>query len=170
MLSFFIILLTIAASFYGWCYIHEMSHILMAKKRVGLKWYRLKLYPHKYNGSWRWAACEYMPEKPPTPVDEALISLAPRIPDLFACWLFVGTPMVHWLFGSGLFTLIWFIFFGAGIVDLINGSLGLSPHSDLQKAAATGAIKTDAKGLRILGFAFALTSIGLTLLSYLAGL
>jgi len=133
----------------------------MAKKRVGLEWFKLKLYPHMNEGSLRWAACEYLPKKQPTPEDVALISLAPRIPDLLACWLFILTPLF-----SGWFAVAWFIFFGAGIIDLINGSIGFSPNSDLQKAVATGTTKTDAKGLRILGLAFVVVSIGLTVLSY----
>jgi hypothetical protein len=137
-----------------------MSHILMAKKRVGLEWFKLKLYPHMNEGSLRWAACEYMPKKQLTSEDIVNISLAPRIPDLLAAWLFIFTPIF-----SGWLAVAWFIFFGAGIIDLINGSIGLSPNSDLQKAAAA-THKTDAKGLRILGFAFATISVGLTLLSY----
>jgi len=33
-------------SYFAWPYIHEMSHILMAKARVGVIKYELKIFPH----------------------------------------------------------------------------------------------------------------------------
>ena len=68
--------------------------------------------------------------KEPTDEDKAWISIAPRFPGVLAAFMFVLTG-----FTSGWLALIWAIFWGAGLVDMFVGSLGISQYSDLQKAA-----------------------------------
>jgi hypothetical protein len=106
----------------------------MVKYLVGLQWAEIKVYPHvdKVAG-FRWAACRYLPERNPTETENALISLAPRLAGIVACAM---APLAVFLSLWSLpVTLIWLIFWGAGIVDLINGSMGISQYSDLKKAA-----------------------------------
>lgn len=127
--------LILVSSFFTWAYIHEKSHILMAKYLVGLEWYKIKVYPHidKVAG-FRWAACRYLPKRNPTPTEDALISLAPRLPGIVACAL---APLFVFFASFGITpALIWLIFWGSGVVDLINGSMGISQCSDLKKAVA----------------------------------
>jgi hypothetical protein len=127
--------LALVGSFFTWCYIHEKAHVLMVKYLVGLQWAEIKPYPHvdKVAG-FRWAGCRYLPERNPTPTENALISLAPRLPGIVACAM---APLAVFLSMWALIpTMLWIIFWGAGIVDLINGSLGISQYSDLKKAAA----------------------------------
>ena len=142
------------ASYFGWSYIHEMAHIIAAKKTVGLAKYELKIFPHiDPTAGFRWAACKYWYEQKPTAGNQALISLAPRIPDALAVIMFALTGLM-----SGWLALVWGIVWGAGIVDLIVGSIGYSQFSDLRKAAVS--IEWDPWILRLAGFAAAAASIG----------
>lgn len=126
--------ISIIGSYFAWSYIHEMSHILMAKYLVGLEWYKIKVYPHvdKRLG-FVWASTRYMPKRKIESTERALISLTPRLPGIVACAL---APLFVFL---GIFgdipSLLWLIFWGAGVVDVITGSMGISKTSDLKRAA-----------------------------------
>ena len=113
-----------------WMWIHEISHIRMADKLIGVTDVEMKLYPHMYGGSFWWAFVFYRLQRAPRKQEQFLISLAPRIPDLIACAL---APLA---FLFGIYPLG--ILLAGGIIDLFVGSLGRSPLSDLQKAASTG--------------------------------
>lgn len=132
LLSLFLAILGSVASFFLWSYIHELSHVIAAKKTVGLEWYKMKLYPHRgKGGDWNWASVTYMPKREPTPKEQAIISLAPRVPGLIAvllCPFFLLLPY-GWLAG------IWVLLWGGGVVDLLNGSFANSEQSDIRKAA-----------------------------------
>lgn len=127
----------VVVSFFAWTTIHEVSHLLAAKKLVGVVKYKIKPYPHIHpQAGFRWAGVEYWPEREVTSTESGLISLAPRLPNLLAAALCPLAPFVGSLFG--LFPAVaWLLFWGAGVVDLLNGSIGYSKHSDLQNAAET---------------------------------
>ena len=116
-----------------WMWIHEMSHIKMADRLIGVIDYKMKLYPHKFGGQWWWAFVFYKLPREPNRHEQFLISSAPRIPDIIACLL---TPIAFYfhLFPIG-------ILLAGGIIDLFVGSIGRSSLSDLQKAADSGYVK-----------------------------
>jgi len=122
-------------SFFAWATIHEVSHLWAAKKLVGVSKYKIKPYPHVHpTAGFRWAGVEYWPEREVEPTESALISLAPRLPGMLATMMCPFTLLIGALLG--LFpAVMWFIFWGAGVVDFLNGSVGYSEHSDLKKAA-----------------------------------
>lgn len=154
-LSVVVVVALALASFFGWSYIHEISHVLMAKKLIGLQWYKLKLYPHKYKDTWRWAAVEYLPVRNATEREQAWISIAPRFPGIFAALMFVFTGFMS----SGLLAVVWAILWGSGLVDMFVGSVGTSQHSDIHKAAK--GFKQDPLVFRLVG----LTIIALSILT-----
>jgi hypothetical protein len=134
-------------SYFIWSYIHEMSHVLAAKCTVGVTDYEIKIFPNKHpvTREWRWASYQCWFKREPTPDEQAIISLAPRIPNFIAVIAFMfATLMNGWLL------LIWAIFWGAGLVDLFVGSLGISEHSDLRKAATS--LECSPWVLRFVGF------------------
>ena len=147
----FAILLSLA-SYFAWTYIHEMAHLLMAKKLVGVTKYEMKLYPHRYNGELRWGSVKYWMKRQSTDDEDYFISIAPRLPNMLACALF---PLAAFM--NGWFALVWMIFWGAGIVDLMYGSIGWSEYSDLIQAAVSK--KINPWRLRLLGFGAAALSI-----------
>lgn len=158
MLSVILGVVSVVAAYFLWCYIHEMSHVLMVKKLVGIQWYKIRLLPDFKSGSIRFASCQYLPVRERTDDEIAAISMAPRIPDLIAAFLLPFGA----LFLGGLLLQFWIIFLGAGVVDLIWGSIGYSPSSDLRTAAAAQGQTPTAK--RLAGFFFAAVSIVATLL------
>lgn len=148
--------LVVIATFFAWTYIHEKSHVIAANETVGVVSSEMKLYPHFYKGDFRWASVQYYIKRMPTDKERATISLAPRIPDLIALLLL---PFGFLLEGLDVLQVIWFIFFGGGVVDLLWGSLGFSKYSDLRRAA--DALKMNPWKLRLPGI-FASVSVMLT--------
>lgn len=141
------------ASYFAWTAIHEFSHLFMAKKLVGVNKWKMKLYPHRAeDGSLRWGAVWYWMDRQPTDKEQAAISLAPRAPDLLAAGLFAAGGLL-----SGPLAILWFVFWGAGVVDLVNGSIGKSELSDLKRAAK--ALKKNPWWIRLAGFGTAVASI-----------
>lgn len=136
----------VIATFFAWAYIHEKAHIVAANETVGVVSSQMKLYPHFYKGDFRWASVMYYMKRMPTDKEQAIISLAPRIPDLVALFLL---PFGFLLSGLDVLQVMWFIFFGGGAVDLLWGSIGYSKYSDLMKAA--DALKISPWRLRIPG-------------------
>ena len=126
----------LVGSFFAWATIHEVSHLWAAKKLVGVSKYKIKPYPHIHpTAGFRWAGVEYWPERKIEPTESALISLAPRLPDMLAAAMCPLALLVGSLLG--LFPAVaWFLFWGSGVVDLLQGSMGYSEYSDLRKAAA----------------------------------
>ena len=72
-----------APTFFMWCAIHEVSHFLVADWLIGVKSAVFKLYPNKseVTGRWRWASVRFKLERVPKAFEQALYSLAPRVPD-----------------------------------------------------------------------------------------
>jgi len=156
-------ILLAVASYFGWCYIHEMSHILMAKATVGIYTYVLRIFPHKYPGvGWRWAACQYVFKTQPTSKQRAAISLAPRIPDTIALIMFALTGLF-----TGWAALIWGICWGAGVIDTITGSLGISEHSDLRVAATR--LDKNPWWFRVAGFVGIAASLAVAAITFFGG-
>jgi hypothetical protein len=82
------------------------------------------------------------------------MSIAPRFADLLA----VAALPFAWLLHGWCFW-IWSIFWGAGLVDLITGSIGWSDRSDLRRVA-------DGFGpwvLRVAGFSLVVASAAMWL-------
>jgi len=77
-----------------------------------------------------WAAVGYQFVRYPSPRGWAVIALAPRVPDLVAATLLPLTCVV-----PQCFALPWAAYCAGGVVDLVVGSLGISPASDLRESA-----------------------------------
>tara|TARA_Y100000590_G_scaffold468588_1_gene651889 strand:- start:771 stop:1973 length:1203 start_codon:yes stop_codon:yes gene_type:complete len=115
-----------------WCGIHETAHIIAARSYTKLSNVKFKLYPHKNKSlGFVWASVSWKPEKRLSDSEFAWVSIAPRFPDILAVILF---PL--WaLMPNGTAMLIWGAIWGAGLIDLFVGSLGISKTSDLRRAA-----------------------------------
>ena len=148
---YIIIPLLCIVTFFLWAAIHELSHLFAAKKLADALLIRMRLYPHMYKDTLRFASVSWRPRKEYSDKAAAMISLAPRIPDLIAALVFpVGA------FFSGYVAVAWFILFGAGLVDLMRGSIGSSVYSDLMKASIK--LHINPWTLRYAGFGAALLS------------
>jgi len=117
-------------TYFAWAAIHELCHFGMAKKLLGAKLVSMKLYPHMSPEGWRWAGVAFSYRMAMTAHRQARISLAPRLAD-FAAVVFLPIGCIV-LTGTAFWA--WSIFWGGGIVDLANGSLGITKHSDLQRS------------------------------------
>lgn len=133
-----------AMSYFAWLFIHEASHILAAHCLFGVKNWSIKLLPEKHGDTIWWGSCKYQPEFQPMSSELAQVALAPRIPNLIACALLPLAPIF-----SFPFSVFWVIFFGAGLIDLLVGSFGISEYSDLRKAAA--GLSIDPNFIRFIG-------------------
>lgn len=108
-----------------WAYIHELCHVIMAKKLLGATDCKIIPYPHYYEGHWYFARTQWvvMPEK----ISDkymAITLLAPRIPNLIAVTVFSLYDNSFWL-----------VFWGVGLLDLFVGSLGITKQSDLRRGS-----------------------------------
>jgi len=159
MITLLLLALYTITLFFVWSYVHEMSHIIAAKKIVGLEWYKIKLWPHKYNGSIRWASVTYAFKRKATEYERAVISIAPRIPGAVALiGMYCGFFMTGWV------QIAWMMFWGAGVIDFIYGSIGYSEYSDLRKAAR--GFGENPWKLRLYGLSGVLT-LGITILYFI---
>ena len=113
-------------TYFVWAYIHEYSHLLVARKLVGVKSYEMKLYPHKSETlGFVFASVSYVFKKQRISLEErARISFAPRIADSVAIIVFPFTSDLD---------LFWIILVGGGLVDTIRGSFIFSPTSDIKR-------------------------------------
>jgi len=87
-----------------------------------------------------------------TPDEDYQISIAPRYANMVACAMFPLTALM-----SGPFAWLWAVFWAAGLVDLVYGSIGYSQYSDLRKAAVVKGISPWL--LRGLGFGATVVSL-----------
>ena len=113
-------------SYFVWAYIHEYAHLLTAKKLVGVKSYKMRIYPHKHPRlGFVFASVSYEYEKEAITLDQrAWISFAPRILDAIALIVFPFTSELD---------LFWVILVAGGLVDTIRGSFIFSPTSDIKR-------------------------------------
>ena len=147
------------ATFFAWATIHELSHLLLVKRAVGVTWFKIIPYPHIVQGQFYFARVVYLPKE--TPSDEQLIKihLAPRLPDVVACFILglTQTLLSHyytWFSEHKIILIIWLIFWFGGVVDLFVGSLGIRRNSDLRRAS---------KLYRHVAFAWILRTLGILL-------
>lgn len=156
-------LVAVVPSFFLWSAIHECSHYFVAsrfRKVVGVEF---KLYPHiDPQAGFRWAAIRWLYlGVPPLSGEQALIFIAPRFPDLLAVIL---TPLV-WLMPWPWLGALWLVLMGAGLVDLMVGSVGYNALSDLRIFCEKG--NHDIWVWRILGWTLALLSAGISLVGFI---
>jgi len=142
-----LLILEIPLVWFLWTAAHELSHFLFAKSFTEIydvKWW---LYPHRDEaGNFYFARVQWnWNEAPESPVQHAMIYLAPRIMDIVAA---IALPFAALLPLSWM--IAWIIFWGAGIVDFFVGSLGMSELSDLRKASMY--LNADPNILRVFGF------------------
>lgn len=157
MITVIVAIVTAALSFFAWSAIHELSHYVVASRLRKLLLVNFKLYPHMENGSLVIASVQWVPESNLSAAEDAAMSIAPRVPDLFAALL---APMVVWM-PTPWAAAMWVTFFGAGLVDLAFGSIGTTEHSDLQWFARGGG--HNVWMVRALGWTIALLSAGTTI-------
>ena len=154
MLSFFLLGIGLSIlAYFLWDLIHETSHLLVAHFMVGVRKWSMKLWPHYDQGALRWGAVEYWPERAVSSKEEVCILLAPRIPNLLSVLAFPFSAAL-----SGQEFIVWGVLWGAGLVDLLVGSLGISPTSDLRLASHY--MKCSPWLLRVLGMILIFTSVG----------
>jgi len=148
---------------FAWIAIHELSHYFVCKFYADITDVEFKLYPHFYEKdgkkSFRVAAVHWKyVDKRPTREQSAVICMAPRFPDLFAC---IALPFAVFLQPYTIPFVIWLCFFGCGIVDFFYGSIGFSEFSDLKRASKLLDISPNV--FRVLSYVTLSISVGLTL-------
>lgn len=146
-------------AFFLWAAIHEFSHLLMVQRLEGLVDWEVHLLPGMTEKGWRWSYIRWVSTRTATDKQQGWISLAPRIPDLIAAVAFPFAALIpnDWLMAFAS------VLVGGGLVDLANGSVGWSPHSDLQKASRAWGISPWL--LRVLGFTAVVASSAAYLLT-----
>jgi hypothetical protein len=122
-------------TYFVWAYIHEYSHLLVAKHLIGVKSYTMRIYPHKHPKlGFVFASVSYEYETNLISLDQrAWVSFAPRVPDTIALIIF---PFTHDL------DLFWVILVGGGLVDMIRGSFVFSPTSDIKRYSQAWGLET----------------------------
>jgi hypothetical protein len=111
-----------------WNLLHEFSHLGMARIFTKFKSWSIIPYPHYSNNNFYFARSTYSYEEELNPIKKALISLAPRIPNIIAV-LFI--LLSFFIIPINYLMLLYL----GGAVDLIVGSLGINEKSDLKKVA-----------------------------------
>lgn len=147
-----ILLIFAILTYWAWILIHEFSHLFMAKKFLHVKEWTIIPYPHIDKGTFFFARMIWVhTKKNISQKKRAAISLAPRIPNLFAALLlnlaWFLPKQIQWF---------WIIFCIGGLIDLAYGSIGKSERSDLKKASK--ALQINPWILRISGFLVTLSS------------
>jgi len=148
----------VVPAFFTWAAIHELAHYFAARAQRSLTLATFKIYPHKRDGRFVWASVSWDYAGPDmTPRELAWVYAAPRVPDAFAVVLapLAGFMPEPWMAAT------WLVLFGAGLVDLAVGSMGISPESDLRRWAREGAIAPWV--LRAGGWSFVIGSAGLAI-------
>ena len=143
--------------FFVWALIHEFSHLIVAKRVGYVKSWHMKLWPHITNGTFRWAAVYYVLYRRLSPHNNVRIAMAPRVPDLIAA---TALPFAG-CFNDPHAITIWLSIWGAGVINFIVGSLGISAQSDLRQAAR--GLLINAWELRVVAFMLIIPSVILTL-------
>lgn len=98
------LLYTLCACFSMVC-LHELSHVFMAELLVGVRSYKINLFPHRSPslGSVS-ASVSIWYERNPSEKEEAWVAFAPRVYDLLSCVAFLSTenPIIFALSCGGL--------------------------------------------------------------------
>lgn len=137
-----------------WTVIHEASHAIAAKVLMKAQDFKFKLYPHiNEQKKFLFASVSWIiPRTARTDTKEAMVFLAPRVMSLVAV---IAFPFLL-LFPVPI-AMFWAILWGAGLVDLFVGSLGIFKESDLKRAAKL--LKFNPTLIRVFGFVAILASI-----------
>jgi hypothetical protein len=147
-------------AFFVWSAVHELSHYVAARCLRRLSSASFKLYPHMQDGHFVFASVSWTYDsydQTLSPAEDALVSIAPRVPDLLAVVL---APMAC-LMPEPWIAAAWAVVVGAGLVDLAFGSIGTTSASDLQRFVRGGG--HDVWVVRIVGWFLALSSASLTI-------
>jgi hypothetical protein len=128
-------LVVAVATLFAWIAIHEYSHLIGLKLQpVKILRYAIFPYPHKYKDKFYWGRFHRMTDRPLELHEQRVVSFAPRIPDLagmLILWVFLLlTPVALW-------SVLIVVFLGGAVVDMITGSIGVSPNSDLRRYAGS---------------------------------
>ena len=123
--------ITAIVTYFAWTWIHEMSHVVVLKKTVGLHDYKLFLYPHMYFKRFYWARVRYMPKCKPSGKQQFLISMAPRAADYVGI---IILSIIVMCTEPALWSKLLVIFCFGSVVDLFAGSLGIREKSDIRVA------------------------------------
>lgn len=161
--AWILLVLGIVAAWFLWTVLHELSHVAMARIFRKLVSVKFILFPHKdEEGNFYFARVQFWYEgEPLKPVEEAMVNLAPRIMNIAAA---IALPFISCFGLAGM--LVWGVIWGAGLVDFFVGSLGMSPVSDLQVAAAKLGVNHNV--IRVIGFFIILVSLMWTVGNLLA--
>ena len=156
-----LLFLCVPLVFLFWSGVHEVSHYLVARFFVGAKDVQFRLYPHRDERlGFVWASVSWTSEGFLSPRQRALVSLAPRVPDVIGCVAF----SLWGLLPLGWWVWLWLLFWGGAVVDMFVGSLGTNPESDLARAARAWDVSPWL--LRVGGMAVVLVSLFTLLLRW----
>lgn len=144
----------LAIVWFLWTVLHEASHAIAAKLLLKAQDFKFKLYPHiSEQKKFLFASVSWItPGTARTDTKEALVLLAPKVMSLVAV---IAFPFL--LLFSMPIAMFWAILWGAGLVDLFVGSLGISAESDLRRAGKL--LKFNPTLIRVFGFTAILASI-----------
>jgi hypothetical protein len=144
-------------SFFLWATIHELSHAVAARWKLGAREFQFKLYPHFLeNGRFVFASVAWqLPGQSQGLPGRPGVCLAPRVLDLLGVVLFPLSAPVDFLewHQIALAALA-----AGGVVDLFVGSIGWSPDSDLRQAAKLAGAEPNV--LRVPGLMLVVVSVG----------
>lgn len=137
-----------------WTFLHELSHAVFAKVLLKAKDFKYKLFPHiDENKKFLFASVSWMAtEENKNDTKEAIVLLAPKVMNVVAA---IAFPFLLLL--PMPFAMAWAILWGAGLVDLFVGSLGISSESDIRRAGKL--LNFNSNVIRILGLTTILASI-----------
>lgn len=116
-------------SFFLWAGLHELSHAWVFKRYYPDVKITYALYPHRHNDRFFWARISWASGLL-DPKQLAWVSIAPRVPDLIGIVVTAGLTL---LLGWGWWVLWLAVLTGGSFIDLMVGSLGTHPESDLQR-------------------------------------
>lgn len=132
-LGLFILLSLVGlVGYFLWTVIHELSHYFMAKVLIGAKLTSFKPWPHMEEPmGFTWGSVRMVWKNGPTSQQDAMIWLAPRIPDFIAAVAlpFMTLLPLHYPFWVASMVC------ACGLVDFGNGSIGWGLWSDSKRAA-----------------------------------
>ena len=153
----------IVAAFFLWASLHELAHYAVLKRYRSNAEGRFTLYPHCHDGRFLWARISWEFEGVDlSPTELAWVSFAPRWLDLAGV---LGTTVLALCSGWSWWALWFVILLGGSFFDLLVGSLGTDPESDLQRATRGWGISRWAlrvPGLVLTFLLMVLTAYGIT--------
>jgi len=150
--SIFMLVLLAIPTHFIWTVIHELSHLLIAKKTVGVDKYKFRPYPHKNNGHWVFGSVLYWPSRDMTERDVFDISIAPMYPAIVACFI---APL--WALFPGFWGVLVWMFAAGGIMNVIR--FATSRHKDSDVACVIDACRWPGWLVRALAFLPAICGI-----------